>query len=1037
MKKFLSLMLALLMLCTAVPTSVFALNNYVVFDGIDGCRLTALSILDADNPWLLYDIPMTVSNNGRVYTTSKDHPNLISTTAKLHVEYEGAKVTFNGTDITDGAAVKLEAQNELVVYDNDKNYAEYVVIITEVTNGLPVVLVDTVNYSSTDPSSPLYNEKNPYNPENPINTKLEYCNSHLSLLGGDIYDAGDIYDLYCGIKLRGNSTMSYAKKPYRLKFNEKPDVLGMGKAKSWVLLADYLDPTGLRNGVAYKLADRVYTHSEETTGHYKVFSPRMKYVELYIDGDFKGLYEMGDHMQANKYRVNINELGDEDNASDFDGSEIGYFIEFEVMSRVLDEGEDDFGDWSAFSYIVDVDGTQDIEQKHIDRYSGSKKNKLNAADLGKEALFFQYKLPEEPTEAHREYITDYMQTINDLTLDEDASNDAQIWEMLDMDSVVNWYLINELFKNADSQMQSSVYFYKDGTLDGDGEVKENPDTKLHMAPVWDFDLGAGGVSYGAMNDPTEWRTRNDEYCGWFREFFEMPEFNAAVEARWAELHEEGILDAITTDIDAFKDLVGEAALENFEMWHDTYLDEIDGSWMTVPEVSKLGDWDASTEYLRSWLTERIKWMDGGFGYNGATNSTVSSTTVKKTSKLFENEVVNGSAGATVTLNIDRDIPVDELAMELDITSTCRFDLGFDMDVTMVDGNTYSHTANLCGDWSNNSVIKDKISNKKVVAGTYNDMICTLNGCISWNFYQSNAPSDFNTNPAAYIKTVHLNSVKITFASDATTSDKVTFSTTMFNQAVDAVSKVTATKSVKTISGKPIIAGVPAVGNTLTALNTQIKPSAQSDNALWLKNVWYVNGTQVAVGPTYTVKSSDLGKEITVKSTGIFKLTGTSSTSDAVTVTLSTQNAAAAPAAPVSTGATRTSITLTNVAGQEYSINGKDWFSTTASTYKFTDLTAGQCYQIVTRVKATSTTPAGEISDPLVIITSANAQDYQRGDVDADGTLKTADAVLSLMHALDFIELKRDEIVNAADFNADGAVTTSDARYILRAIVGLD
>ncbi len=1031
MKKILSIILALAMLCTIVPMGVFALNKYVVYEGIDGCRLTALSILDADNPWLLYDIPMTVSNDGRVYTTSKDHPNLISTEAVLHVEFEGTKVTFNDVDITNGAAVKLEAQNELVVTDADKNRAEYVVIVTEETHGLPVVLVDTMNYNSTDESSDLYNKKNPYKPENPINTKLEYCNSHLSLLGGDIYDAGDIYDLYCGIKLRGNSTMGYAKKPYRLKFDEKANVLGFGKAKSWVLLADYLDPTGLRNKVAYNFADRINEYVAETTDHYKVFSPRMNYVELYIDGEFQGLYEMGDHMQANELRVAISELGDEDSSAA--GEDIGYFIEVEVMSRVLDEGEDDFGDWSAFSYITDVDGCQDLTQKDIDRYKDSEKNKINAADLGKELLFFQYKLPEEPTEEHKAYIVEYMQTVNDLTLDEDASNDYLIWEMVDMDSVINWYLINELFKNADSQMQSSVYFYKDGKLDKKGKPQD-VDLKLHMAPVWDFDLGAGGVTYGGMNDPTGWRTRNDEYCGWFREFFQMPEFAAAVEARWADLHEQGILDALYTDLDALKEFVGEAALANFEEWHDIYVDEVSGTWMTVPEVSKVGDWEAQTNYLQSWLQKRIAWMDGEFGY-GDTVTAPSSTSVKKTTDLFTNETFKGSSAMVKEFVIDRDIPVDELAINFDITSTCRFDLGVDVTVTAKNGTVMNHTINMMGDWSNLFTSEQK-SNNKVVAGTYNDLVGTINGFVSWQLYgqyQQSAPSDFNTNPANYIKSVHLNHIVVTLGTEATSSDTFTFSATFFDQSASKPENVTATKSVKTISGKPVISGVPAVGNTLTALSSEIVPTTEIDSTTWLKNVWYVNGVQAHVGPTYTVKASDLGKNITVKSTGIFKFVGTSAASDPVTVELATQTVAT-PAAPVYMGATRTSITVKDVAGQEFTVNGTDWMTGDGTQVKFEGLTAGQLYQVRTRVAATATAPASDASEALVVITSANAQDYLRGDVDANGKLQTADAVLSLMHALEFIYLKNDAVRDAADFNNDGKVSTSDARYILQAIV---
>ena len=95
------------------------------------------------------------------------------------------------------------------------------------------------------------------------------------------------------IRGRGNMTWTYPKKPYRVKFDVPLDLLGMGAARTWVLLADYIDPTGLRNATAFELGRRLGMP----------FTPQCRHVWLVLDGNPQGLYLLTEQTEVAPQRV--------------------------------------------------------------------------------------------------------------------------------------------------------------------------------------------------------------------------------------------------------------------------------------------------------------------------------------------------------------------------------------------------------------------------------------------------------------------------------------------------------------------------------------------------------------------------------------------------------------------------------------------------------------------------------------------------------------------------------------------------------------
>ncbi len=565
MKKLLSIVLAVMLLCTMLPTSALAFDQYIVYSGQAGCQLTAWQFTQGLNPWLLWNVTFNTECDTRVWVTAKDHPNLVGRTVIPTFTFEGDAVTFNGEAIESGVSeIVLEAENELVI-TTDTARAEYQISITEETNGLPVVLIDTDGA--------------------PIPDKYDYVDSTISVLGADIYGGEDIYAAVAGIKLRGNSTIAYDKKPYRIKFDKKQNVFGLGKAKSWVLLANYLDPAAMRNDVAYAFGERLNAVTTDMTG-FSMYVPRMRPVEVYLNGEFKGLYDMGDHIQVDETRIDIDASGDElddDDVQLFPEANVGYYLEIEDSSRVIPEYE--------------IEGTPYFIIR-------------NTNSSGKE-LYVQFKTPEFPSAEQVAYITDYLQTVNDLIR---TQNEA-VWDYIDMDGFIDWYLVNEVFKNTDSGFLSSIKMFKD------------KDGKLSMGPVWDFDIGAGAVAYSDIDDPTGWRTRNEECCDWYSNLFEMEVFSEAVNARWAELHENGVFDAIFSDITALTAYLGDAAEDNYDLWHDSYVAAVNATgWLTVPEIQLTENWLVQTQYFTAYMKARIRWMDEQFDYSApASSSTLGGT----------------------------------------------------------------------------------------------------------------------------------------------------------------------------------------------------------------------------------------------------------------------------------------------------------------------------------------------------------------------------------------------------------------------------
>lgn len=166
--------------------------------------------------------------------------------------------------------------------------------------------------------------------DDPVNQGMQYINGssdHSTKAPGSIVLLDEHLNLeYQGgveaIKGRGNSSWKKDKKPYQIKLAKKADLLKPGngeqKAKKWILLANGFDSTMMRNHISFSLAQKMGFES----------TPEGRFVDLYYDGDYRGLYYLCEKVEIGNGRVEITDLDAKGNESILSG---GYLLEIDNL----------------------------------------------------------------------------------------------------------------------------------------------------------------------------------------------------------------------------------------------------------------------------------------------------------------------------------------------------------------------------------------------------------------------------------------------------------------------------------------------------------------------------------------------------------------------------------------------------------------------------------------------------------------------------------------------------------------------------------
>ena len=367
-----------------------------------------------------------------------------------------------------------------------------------------------------------------------ITSKEEYLNAHFKLVEGvRTRSAGDVTESDVKIKGRGNTTWGMPKKSYALKFNEKISLLDEPRDKSWVLLANYADKTALRNQIAF------YMGSISCLD----YTPRFHFIELILNGVYNGTYQLGEKIKISKNRVNV---GDD-----------GFLLEIDAKAEA-----DEITFQTNHQGCIGFHNGQPINIKEPDVVVDD--NNYN-------------------------YIKDYVITAENALFSDNFKDPQEGWQKyMDMDSFVDWYLINEIAKNNDACFYTSCYMH---LRRGD---------KLKMGPLWDFDIAFDNVNYNGNFIPEGFWIKN---VIWYSRLFEDPAFVAKVKERFNYFYSKR--EDIMREINANATYLKYSVQENENRWHTFYT-------YTWPNYDIWGSYYNEVQSLKEWLNTRFEWLKGEF-----------------------------------------------------------------------------------------------------------------------------------------------------------------------------------------------------------------------------------------------------------------------------------------------------------------------------------------------------------------------------------------------------------------------------------------
>lgn len=338
------------------------------------------------------------------------------------------------------------------------------------------------------------------------------------------------------IKGRGNSTWRQIKKPYQLKFEDKENFFNLGESKKWVLLANYLDSTYLRNDIAFyleKLLDEEYRIGGS-------------FIEMYIDDNYRGLYYLSEKVEIDNSRVNLK-------------SPLGVLVELDNI----------YGDLEGCHYSEDNDCiiVKDLNNK----------------------------------DSEDTIMQDFIDNFNLIRSAAKQKDYTKLNSLIDVDSFVKYYLLNEFTVNPDAY-STSFFMYKDGE-----------DDKIHAGPGWDFDLALGNktwtlesIDQNTFNSPfetmalksylNEGSPHTSTVSTILYDLMDIPEFYERVK----EIYQEtlsGKSDEILSYIKSQAEHIKPAVLRDQERWR------------------LKANFDEEVDYLTDWVAKRYDHFEETYGKN--------------------------------------------------------------------------------------------------------------------------------------------------------------------------------------------------------------------------------------------------------------------------------------------------------------------------------------------------------------------------------------------------------------------------------------
>ncbi len=480
---------------------------------------------------------------------------------------------------------------------------------------MPALYIDTASGSSDFATKPVSRHVSEqiasWTPDYVMPPEPYYETCTVSLKDGE--DVSLLESAEAQVKARGNWTTTYDKKALRIKFTEKQNLLGLNDGatvRNWLLLAEYKDASMLRNKTAFEI-------SREILSEDGLYASDCAFTEVYINGEYWGVYLIAELQQINNDRVDITKADE-----GYTGTDIGYLLEFDGYFYTEDPLQQFHVDYADNAPLIPYDGKggsgRTITCLPTDSYDPCKdvgftiSNDIYAKEQRDFIASFvnnTYRIMYEAAYNDRAYVfNDNYTAISETS---DISPREAVERVVDVQSLVDMYIISELTCDADIYWSS---FFMSADFGEDGNKK------LTFTAPWDFDSALGnknrcadGTGFYASNivpdvnggprGGGQYETVNPwlvvlAYEDWYQEM---------IEAKWTSVYDSGVFTRAYEMIETDKTQYSEAFARNYNKWknlnHESFASELS------LKASRCKTHAEAADYLKKWLISRVEFLN--------------------------------------------------------------------------------------------------------------------------------------------------------------------------------------------------------------------------------------------------------------------------------------------------------------------------------------------------------------------------------------------------------------------------------------------
>lgn len=457
----------------------------------------------------------------------------------------------NGTYLE---GLEMDNTYDVITYAQDGTYYDTGEIMFMQSRNIPAMFIDTASGSMDY----IYQSKN-----NKEKGALTMINKD-----GIIEYNGEL-DFVEG---RGNYTWQLSKRSIDIKLKDTTDLLGMGEAKKWCLISNYMDQSFIRNKMAYDLASEAGLP----------YAVDCEYVDLYLNNEYYGMYLLVEKIEVGDKRIDIANLGDATEA--VNAQKLQNYTQF----RDVEEPYTVSIGFNIENNPDDITGGYLVELDLPDRYE-----KEASGFMTDDRVHMVIKEPKYASREQVRYIGGLFQQFENALK---SGSDTAYLKYIDLDSWIHMYMIEELFVNYDT-MWSSMYFYKDADVNGQR-------SKIFAGPVWDFDLSIGNYKVQIENPKKIYAGQK----GWFEDLYSKKSFYKKVVETYRDVYLPLLEKMLSTGIDAYVEKTQASVAMNNVRWP---LPDEPTNW----DYLALGGQRENVAYIKDFLKSRIDflnslWVDG-------------------------------------------------------------------------------------------------------------------------------------------------------------------------------------------------------------------------------------------------------------------------------------------------------------------------------------------------------------------------------------------------------------------------------------------